>query len=464
MEEQNKKLIAQMQMMQQRIEQLEREVKTTVARPSAGASAAAASSPLPASAAAFCTLRQQSSSSPPTQLSSAHRLHKDALHCVLAFLSLMELPFGMRFCRAWYAAVRSLPLRDASFPISTRQLYLLPFSASTPLARHIVTCDVRRMCTAYDLAQLLNCLPNLTALTHWLCRSTELHPQLYSSQLRELNLHLNPDSDDVTDAVIAQMENLSSAKGLHRLTVTLPYISGGDRRVSLASIECMKELESLTLINGHFLPQAKLVPLRRLPSLRTLSLGGWSPSQMLALLEDRPDCPPLQLHAFEGIYDLNLETAQLLICMPTLQRVEPERIRPNALHLVAHGLPDLRTLRIDARSRWGDETDVVDWRMIRESLAACRQLASLTLQSPPLEELIALLPVLAPSVRKIDIHCESVLQSDAFFQCVAEGGLRQLHQLRIRHSGGDRYEAREVAAWRARMADCAPWINAMVDA
>jgi hypothetical protein len=139
-------LIAQMQLMQQRIAQLERLVEEMAARPSDGASVTAApAAPIRFSDAALCTCtpRQQQSTLPlSTRFSIGHRLHKDALHCVLAFLPLKGLPLVMRSCRAWAAAVRSLPLRDDSLSVSSRQLYQLPLSASTPLARHIVTCDV----------------------------------------------------------------------------------------------------------------------------------------------------------------------------------------------------------------------------------------------------------------------------------------------------------------------------------
>jgi hypothetical protein len=459
-------LIAQVQLMQQRIEQLERQVEEMAARPSDCASAVAAL--------CMCTPRQQQSTLPlSARLSTGQQLHKDALHCVFTFLSLRGLPLVMRSCRAWYAAVRSLPLQDFSFHVSTRQLYRLPLSASSPLARHIVKCDVSREYTAEDLAQFLACLPRLRSLSHQACYSTELQPQLYSGQLRQLKVDLAEISDDDTDELIAQMEYLRSATGLRSLTLALRigYNVDDIASFSLEPLECLLQLESLTLDNGASLPPAKLVPLRRLPSLRTLSLGGWSSPQMLALVEDRTDCPPLQLHAFEGIYELNLETAQLLVRMPTLQRVEPDRITPDALQLLAHGLPDLRTLQINTPPRgWSPAghrtTQVYDWPTFRAGLAACHQLTDLALVEAPLEEIGALLLALPPSVFKLDInYCDGFLQSDAFFHCVTGGGLRQLHQLQVflDRSRDDEGNSACMAAWLERQRACAPWIKVVLN-
>jgi hypothetical protein len=163
-----------------------RQVRATAARPSNCASTAtAASSSI--HAAVLCAPRQQSSSPLLTQLPIGQQLHKDALHSVLAYLSLTELPSAMRSCRAWYAAVRSLPLRNDPFPVQNAwQLRELTLSASSSLIRHIVKCDVLDPYTAAELAPFVACLPRLRSLTHWSCSSTELHPQLYSSHLREL--------------------------------------------------------------------------------------------------------------------------------------------------------------------------------------------------------------------------------------------------------------------------------------
>jgi hypothetical protein len=201
----------------------------------------------------------------------------------------------------------------------------------------------------------------------------------------------------------------------------------------------MKELEELTLLNSHALWSEDFVPLRRLPSLRRLTLNGWSERQLMDLLEDCPDCPLLRLlHGFEGFdhKDCDLDRAERIVRLPMLQRLKPHSISPEALQLIAHGLPDLRTLTINLKPDWVDETDVYDWPLARESLAACHQLIDLTLVETPLEQISALLLALPLSVRKLDIRdCEGFLQSDAVFQCVAEGGLRQLEQLHIRLRG-----------------------------
>jgi hypothetical protein len=83
-EEQDKQLIAQMQMMQQRIGLLQPQLQELAVTPST--SAAAASSSI--HAAALYALRQGSFSSLSAQLSIGQQLHKDALHCVLAYLCL----------------------------------------------------------------------------------------------------------------------------------------------------------------------------------------------------------------------------------------------------------------------------------------------------------------------------------------------------------------------------------------
>jgi O-acetylhomoserine/O-acetylserine sulfhydrylase-like pyridoxal-dependent enzyme len=98
--------------------------------------------------------------------------------------------------------------------------------------------------------------------------------------------------------------------------------------------------------------------------------------------------------------------------------------------------------------------------MVRDSLAACRQLTDLTLVSTPVEELASLLLALPPSLRKLDIRdCAGFLQSDAFFQCVADGGLRQLERLHVRLQRNE-YDQQKVAAWLAQQRVCVPWINA----
>jgi hypothetical protein len=199
-------------------------------------------------------------------------------------------------------------------------------------------------------------------------------------------------------------------------------------------------------------------------SAHSVEIGYLSDDQAELLMEERADCPPLQLHAFEGFGELNLNKAQLLIHMPTLQRVDPRSIAADALHLLAHGLVDLRTLKINLDPRRVDRTMVYDWPMVHESLAACRQLIALTLLSTPLEELAALLRALPPSLRKLDIlYCPGFVQSDAFFQCVAEGGLRQLQQLHVSLAfDEDESDPALNAAWLTRLDVCAPWITAVL--
>jgi hypothetical protein len=464
LEEQNRQLSIQMQRMQERTNRLEQQVQGMAARPSTCASVVAAASS-PVHVAALCSVRQQSFSSLHTQLAIGQQLHKDALHCVLAYLSLTELPSAMRSCRTWYAAVRSLPLQEASFGVrSTRQLHRLLISSSTPLARHVVACEVRDTYTVDELAQFLTRLPRLQSLSHSVCRSTELHPQLYSSHLRELNVNLPSDQRRLLyDDFFAQLANLSSARGLRCLTLTVPC----NYPLILESLECMKELESLTLLNSNALPSEQLVNIRRLPSLRTLSLDGWSEWQVEALLEDHPDFPPLQLHTFEGHEAgyITLERAELLARMTTLQRVEPWRITPEALRLLAHGLPNLHTLVVHMNV----STPESGWAIVRDSLAVCHRLTFLTLVWPSVNELTALLLALPPSVLKLDIRlCPRFLQSEAFFQCIAAGGLRRLEHLHfwmdlslvnIEYNWNMYTDA---ARWHARQRACAPWINAVL--
>jgi hypothetical protein len=459
-----------------------------------GASKASSTAASPStSAAALCT-QQQSASPVPAQSSSAHSLHKDALHCVLAFLSLTELPSAMRSCRAWYAAVRSLPLQDASFLVrSTRQLHQLLMSSSTPLARHIVECAVCELCPAADLAQLSAFLPNLQSLFHWSCSLTELHPQLYSSHLRELMVNFvqqsngapvpRDDSSDDSDAdnhssdydydepwreLAVQMNSLSSASGLRCLTLTFPDIGFDVESVSLEPIACMKELEEFTLHNCYALHPEDLMSLCRLPSLRKLTLNGWSEQQLIELLDHCSDSPLLRLlHDFNGFdqKDCNLIRAERIVRIPMLQRLEPLFITPDALQLIAHGLANLPTLRLCMAHRWMDRTHVCDWSMVRESLAACLKLTDLTLWETPVEEFAALLLALPPSMRLLTIrHCTHFLDSNAVFQCVAEGGLRQLQQLQIfldRKKDGEGNSAR-IVEWLTRQRACAPWIAAVM--
>jgi hypothetical protein len=208
------------------------------------------------------------------------------------------------------------------------------------------------------------------------------------------------------------------------------------------------------------LPVAQLVHVRRLPSLRLLFLHICSQERLEVLVEEHADCPQMQLHWLDAAHGyITLKQAQLLVRLPTLRWLEPNSITPDALQLLAHGLPDLHTLKIVLTPRWGVAPRADDWQMVRDSLAACRQLTALRLGSTPLDELAALLLALPPSVRRIDLrYCDSVLRSDVIFQCLTKGGLRHVQQLRIQTwPPRDKYEAREVTEWKARMADCAPW-------
>jgi hypothetical protein len=461
LEEQNRQLVAQMQMLQQRVEQLEQLVEEMAARPSVGTSTIRVG--------ALCSVRQQLSSSLPTQFSPAHRLHKDALHCVLAYLSLEELPFAMRSCRAWYAAVHSMPPQNAFFCISVpRRRCQLLMSPSSPLIRHIVKCEIWNACSADDLALFLACLPRLQSLSHRACTLPEPCSQLYSSQLRELHVNLAREFY-YDDALFAQMENLRSASGLRSLTLTLPDDVYDIESFSLEPIECMKELKSLTLLNGDVLSSKQLVPIRRLPSLRTLSFGGWFNGQVEALVEHREDCPQLKLHHFDRLddVDFDLKETQLLVRMPTLQRVEPRYITPAALKLLADGLPDLHTLTVDIQPRDMDGSLICDWPLVRASLASCHQLTALTLESTPLEELCDLLLALPPSMRRIDLrYCDDFLNSESFFQCVSKGGLRHLEQfhfwldLDVEDEDHNCNMYTDAERWYARQRACAPWIDA----
>jgi hypothetical protein len=159
--------------------------------------------------------------------------------------------------------------------------------------------------------------------------------------------------------------------------------------------------------------------------------------------------------------DFDLERAQWLVRMTTLRKLEPRYVTPDALQLFARGLPDLRTLKLNLDTCWRVEADGYDCSLVRDSLAACRQLAALTRVWAPVEELLALLLALPPSVCLLTIHeSDGLHRMAAILQCVSSGGLRHVHQLLVRLSWWDWYDAREVAEWRTRMVDCAPWINA----
>ena len=168
----------------------------------------------------------------------------------------------------------------------------------------------------------------------------------------------------------------------------------------------------------------------------------------------------MQLHHFDALndVDIDLARAELIVCMPTLQDVESCSITPDALRLLAHGLPDLHTLQL--RVHVSGSSPDSEWAVVCEGLAACHQLTALTLWEPPLEELAALFLALPPLLRKLDIHeCGGFLQSAAFFQCVAEGGLRHLELLRV---WLPRSEQPRVAAWQECRRACAPWIHAEI--
>jgi hypothetical protein len=184
------------------------------------------------------------------------------------------------------------------------------------------------------------------------------------------------------------------------------------------------------------------------------------------LVEERADCSPLQLNAFEGLSTLDLERARMLLRMPTLRRVMPCSLTSDALQLLAHDMLDLQTLKIDIKPREVDGFVLYDWSLVCESLAACHRLTSLTLEAAPLVELCELLLALPPSMRKLDIRdCIDFPQSEVFFQCVAEGGLRQLEQLHVwlELDAEDEFNSTINAAWLARQRACAPWIHAVIE-
>jgi hypothetical protein len=116
--------------------------------------------------------------------------------------------------------------------------------------------------------------------------------------------------------------------------------------------------------------------------------------------------------------------------------------------------------------------NVLDWSpderlsVVRESLAVCHQLTALKLMYMSMNDLAALLRALPPSLSKLDIlYCPGFVQSDAFFQCVAEGGLRQLQQLYVCQRmlfDDDESDLALNSEWLARLRACAPWITAVV--
>jgi hypothetical protein len=201
-----------------------------------------------------------------------------------------------------------------------------------------------------------------------------------------------------------------------------------------------------------------------------LTLNGWSEQQLIELLDHCPDCPLLQLlHDFNGFdhKDCDLIRAGRIVRLPMLRRLEPRYITSEALQLVAHGLPNLRTIKLHIEHCWTDAspTHACDWSVVRESLAACHQLTDLTLVETPVEELAVLLLALPPSLRHLTSrHCTHFLDSNAFFQCVAEGGLRQLQELYVWLKCREKEESRPalIVEWLTRQCACAPWIDAVL--
>jgi len=101
-----------------------------------------------------------------------------------------------------------------------------------------------------------------------------------------------------------------------------------------------------------------------------LSLGGWDTEQVKVLVEVRADRPPLQLHSFDINMDhVYLDRAQLLARMTTLRSLAPLWFSVDALHLLVHAMPDLRTLYLTVAIVCESE-----WSVVQEGVAACRQL------------------------------------------------------------------------------------------
>jgi hypothetical protein len=480
LEQKNKQLIAQVQLLQQRIEQLEGQ----------GSGSAASSSVQGAVAA--CGHCGQLLPSP--KLSIGQQLHKDALHCIFAYLSLPELPSAMGSCRVWYAAMRSLPLRNESFcfkDLCHLECLLLP--PPSPLARHIIRLkllgDVCSCVTRTQLEELASRLPRLVSLVHspfprMFQTERASGPSFYPS-LRELELNLAPRVYSKTvehrDAAVCNntLHDIGAAQhSLRSLRLTLPCgglaglpLSQPADWLSFDSLESLQLLTHLTIINGYLLASKQLAPIRRMRSLRVLSLGGFMNHEMEMLVAEEPDCAPLQLQQLDLTFtDVEASgdftrprTAELLLRIPTLQYLESQSITAEALRILA-GLPDLHTLKLHVQPREVDGCQIYDWPTVCDGLASYCQLTNLTLEGPPLEELAALLLALPPSVRKLEIHCAGFLLSDVFLHCVSEGGLRQLHQLRAGLDLDDDATCTSafMQASEKRLRACAPWIDAQI--
>jgi hypothetical protein len=286
-----------------------------------------------------------------------HRLYKDALASVFAFLTLEDLHATLMVCSFWSRVVDSMPRLSMPFSMS-RSPSLVPPSA---LRRHIGFFISTNALDAAHLSCLSDLLPHMRELFTWM---TLAGPR----------------------AEVQMREPIRLPRRLQRLTLYLESVPGaahtsqgqsisGSAQSLMDAIGELSQLEELTLaLERSFDPDLRFGPLTRLHRLHTFAFDWqtWSQDQQwsdeqVAVIRDLPSLTALQLlngevsllhrltrppHPLQW-REIGLERTQwtddhsvALPTLPSLTSFTPGEMSCTDFDFLAR-LPQLSTLRIE---------------------------------------------------------------------------------------------------------------------
>ena len=329
-------------------------------------------------------------------LSVAQRCHTDALHCIFAFLSLVELLPALQSCRSWLAAgckepSRSLLLRAGSDAVARL--------ATSPLRHHIAQLILD--CAPVQLDQLrpLHGLPRLTALDAPLDgsalrapssldqsagdsseRLAQLLRDAFPPHLRDLTLRLER-GEPIDQSLIDALPALPALSALHF----------GEGMIDELDLSPLVQLPQLRFLQFWESPHpSQCADIKRMAALTALNFFAysWTRDALVALLQ-----PP---HSLQRLQDLAARYAIVvdppllegLLRLPALTTLQSGTLRPECWAGVSD-LTQLRTLCVNFSGKF----TAAQLLALQSSLRALPHLSDLAvnLQSdhqsdaPPLE-------------------------------------------------------------------------------
>jgi hypothetical protein len=282
--------------------------------------------------------------------SSRTPLYRDALGCVLGFLSLRELAAALAVNQEWAAAVQSM--RPAML-LADITAVNVPALMSSRLRRHVGELgqdeDPKLCLSSNNLSALSHALPYLLSLNAHVQPSDV--PLLFPARLQRLDMRVwqTPSSQqDLTTGLLAAIDQLQQ---LHTLRLECC-----GWRMSLAPLQKLPLLRDLELIISFPNPEQSAKELRALPWLHRLCIGDVDGTQVQraallhALLGHAPEeeLRTLQWRDFAFGVRLTDELTRLLLRLPSsLERLEVDLSLCTRFYFLA-ALPRLTDLELHA--------------------------------------------------------------------------------------------------------------------